>query len=76
MHYCKFGNFREDFIFAKLRIKLKPSQNGKITLSFIDIGKACLSHEFLHVTNMSSNAILQYSFTFKSLSKARSCILT
>ena len=26
-------------------MKIKPSQNGKITLSFIDIGKSCLSHE-------------------------------
>ena len=45
---CKFGNFREDFIFAKLRsfVKIKPSQNGKITLSFIDIGKSCFNREF------------------------------
>ena len=32
--------FYEDFIFAKL------SRNGKITLSFIDVGKLCLSREF------------------------------
>ena len=45
--YCKFGNFREDFIFAKLRFaKIKSSRNGKITLSFISIGKSCLNREF------------------------------
>ena len=27
-------------------VKIKASRNGKITLSFIDIGKPCLSHEF------------------------------
>ena len=27
-------------------VKIKPSRNGKITLSFIDIGKPCLSREF------------------------------
>ena len=30
---------------AKFR-ENKPSRNGKITLSFIDIGKSCLSREF------------------------------
>ena len=28
-------------------MKIKPLQNGKISLSFIDIGKSCLIHEFL-----------------------------
>ena len=28
-------------------VKIKPSRNGKITLSFIDIGKSCLNREFL-----------------------------
>ena len=27
-------------------MKIKPSRNGKINMSFIDIGKSCLSHEF------------------------------
>ena len=27
-------------------VKMKPSRNGKITQSFIDIGKFCLSREF------------------------------
>ena len=27
-------------------VKIKPSRNGKITLSFIDIGITCLSREF------------------------------
>ena len=39
-------------------VKIKPSRNGKITLSFIDIGKSCLSRaRIFHVTNMSFNAI-------------------
>ena len=42
-HYCKFGNFREAFIFAKLRIhtrsfvKIKSLLNGEIILSFTDM---------------------------------------
>ena len=45
---CTFKNFREDFIFAKLSfLKIKPSRNCKITLSFIDIGKSFLSREFV-----------------------------
>ena len=49
---CKFGNFREGFIIAKLRIilrrfvKTKSSRNGEITLSITDIGKSCPSREF------------------------------
>ena len=31
--YCKFGNFRERFIFDKL----KPLLTGKITMSFTDM---------------------------------------
>ena len=49
LHYCKFGNFREDFIFPKLRIyfvKIKPPRNDEINLSFTDIGKSCISPEF------------------------------
>ena len=38
-------------------VKLKPSRNDKITLSFIDIRKSCLSREFFHITSMSFNAI-------------------
>ena len=40
---CKFGNFREGFIFAKI----KSSRNGEIALSFTDIGKTCPSRKFL-----------------------------
>ena len=36
-------NFREDFIFAKI----KPSRNGEITMLFTDVGKPCMSREFL-----------------------------
>ena len=38
-------------------VKIKPSRNGKITLSFIDIGKSCLRRKFFHITKMSFNAI-------------------
>ena len=47
--YCKFGNFRKGFIFAKLSIfflKIMPSQNGEIILSFTDICKSCLVVNF------------------------------
>ena len=35
-------------LFSRMRsfVKKKPLQNGKITLSFIDIGKSCMSIEF------------------------------
>ena len=48
LEYCKFGNFCEGFIFANMRnfAKVKYSQNGKITLSFTDIGKSCPSCKF------------------------------
>ena len=47
--YCIFGNFREGFIFAKLRsfVKIKSSRIGEITLSFTDIGISCPSREIL-----------------------------
>ena len=46
--YCKSGNFREGFIFAKRSfVKLKPSRRGKITLSFTDIGISCPSRDFI-----------------------------
>ena len=49
--YCKFGNFREGFIFARFHmrsiVKIESSRNGKITLSITDIGKSCTSREFL-----------------------------
>ena len=49
--YCKFENFREAFIFAKLRIcevlwKIKSSQNDETTLSVADFSKLSHIHEF------------------------------
>ena len=58
--YCKFENFREGFILAKLRInfvKIKPLRNREITLSSTDKGKTCPSHELFGVANMSFKAI-------------------
>ena len=50
---CKFRNFREDFIFAKLLIcdlqkfgKIKSSRNGETILPFTNVGKFVLSREF------------------------------
>ena len=37
--------FSLNFAYAKFREK-KSSRNSQITLSFTDIGKSCLSHEF------------------------------
>ena len=52
IQYCKFGNFCEGYILAKLRIcevfmKIKSSRNAEITQSFTDIGKSCPSRTFL-----------------------------
>ena len=35
-------------ILARTLFKIKPTRNGKVTLSFIDIGKSCLSRKFSH----------------------------
>ena len=48
-HYCKFGNFREAFIFAKLRAKFREN---KILAKWRDhsviyrYGRSCPSREF------------------------------
>ena len=39
-------NFTEGFIFKKL-LENKTLTNGKITMSFTDVGKSCPSREFL-----------------------------
>ena len=59
--YCKFGNFREGFIFAKLRImrsfvKIESSRNGEITLSFTEKVHHALVASF-NAANMSFIAI-------------------
>ena len=38
-------------------VKIKLSQNCKITLSSVDVCKPCLSGDFFHIINMSFNAI-------------------
>ena len=51
---CKFGNFREGFIFKKLLIsrsfvKIKPLQNGENSLLFADTGlqkRVCIGKLF------------------------------
>ena len=58
VNYCKFGNFT-GFYFHETShmqsfVKIRPSRNGKITLSFTYIGKSCLSFGFFNVANMSS----------------------
>ena len=37
--------FSRNFAYAKFR-EIKPSRNGKITVSLIDIGKSCPNREF------------------------------
>ena len=50
--YCKFGNFGDGFIFAKLKLL----QNCEMTLLFTDVGKSHPNHKFL-TWKMSFNAI-------------------
>ena len=40
-------------------VKLKPSQNGEITLSLTDVGKSCPSRDFL-TSQMSLNTIREH----------------
>ena len=49
---CKFENFREGINFTNTShmrsfVKIKPSQNGEIILSFTDMGNPCRSRELL-----------------------------
>ena len=39
LYFCETSHMRSF-------VKIKSSRNGKINLSFIDIGKSCLSREF------------------------------
>ena len=50
LEYCLFKHFREgscsrNFAVAEFR-ENKPSQNGKHTLPFIDVGKSCSNRDF------------------------------
>ena len=51
MGYRNFRNFLEGLIHKTWQmqsfVKIKPSQNGEITLLFTDIGKSCPSCNFL-----------------------------
>ena len=59
----KIWKFSHGFYFretSRMRsiVKLKPSRNGEITMSFtVDVGKSCPKSRFFSVANMSFNAI-------------------
>ena len=58
--YCKFRNFHQCFIKWNWSfVKIKPSQNGEITLLFTDVGKSCPSFEFSMLKICIFNAILE-----------------
>ena len=79
--YCKFGKFSRGLYFRETShmqsfVKKKNSRNGKLTLSFIDIGKSCLSREFSY--HISFNAIRENKIlakTSESTVSIVSCIL-
>ena len=50
-------------------VKVKPSRNGKITLSFIDIVESCLSREFAtsHICLLIRFAKIKFSRKFPKL---------
>ena len=54
--------FYRNFAYAKF-VKIKSSQNAKITLSFTDIGKSCPYREFL-TWQICENKILAKIFEF------------
>ena len=66
--YYKFEHFREGFNF----VKITPSQNGEITLSFPDVGKSCPSRQLFYVAYLSLNAIRENKILAKS-SELRDC---
>ena len=78
--YCKFGNFHEGFIFAKLRIcevlcQIKSSQYGEITLLFVNMAKSCPSHEYLmsQIYLLTLFAKIEFSRKFLNLQYYCSC---
>ena len=49
--YCKLRKFCEGFIFCETSLmrnftKIKPLENGEITLRFTDVGKSCPNRDF------------------------------
>ena len=74
--------FSRGLIFAKLRIKkqsfvkIKPSRIGKITLSFIKLGKYCLCRATFHITNMSFNAIREIEILTKMSKSTVLCLVS
>ena len=58
-------------------VKKKPLRNGKITLSFIDIGKPCLSREFFTslIRLLILFAKIKFSRKFPNLQYLLSCVL-
>ena len=51
MHYCKFENDREGFIFLQNFVKMKPSRNGDTNLLLPGVGNSCsISFEHMNVT--------------------------
>ena len=69
--YRKFGNFREGFIFAKLRsfVKMKTSRFRAITLLFTDIGNPYHSRDFSpsQICLLSLFANIKFSRKFPNL---------
>ena len=53
--YCKFENNCESFILRRF-VKIKPSRNGEITLSFMDVNHASIAIHF-YFANMSFNVL-------------------
>ena len=45
---------------------IQLSQNGEITVLFIDIGKSCFTHNFFYMANMSFNAIREIKILTES----------
>ena len=68
--YCKIGNFRVDFIFAKLRsfLKIKSSRNGKITLSITDLQSIVkVNHALVTIFNVANMLFPKIKFSRKCL---------
>ena len=58
-------------LFSRSFVKIKPSRNGKITLSFIDIGKSSLSRKFFKspICLLMPFAKIKFSQNFRIYSK-------
>ena len=67
--YCRFRNFCECFSF----VKIKPSRNDEITLSFTNVDKPCPIHEYFMLHTIPKKCNSRKNLEFTVYSKTSKC---